>query len=671
MQIKRIKAENYKTYLHLDLDLSVTDDKPIILIGGMNGGGKTTLFDAIYSALYGIEINTEREFRELFNAGVADYENKSIVLDVEFTGLVLGQQKKYKMIRTYKLINHKPVENVQLFFDSISYSYGTHTTPKEKAVSETAVSKIIEANLPRDLSKYFLFDAMKTSELMKEEQINNLIKENIKSVMGFNKYAQLQQASEKLLGEEKAKRLDNEQQEKDYKTLLKQKEIAEEQLVSINGEYEKALQYSADNRETYETLLKGKNDNSIIDGKIESLRRRIDTTQRNIEDYQKRMGEVAKSNLEVSLIIPRIANLLANEIEIIISNKKALEDEKRNRLSDSQLKDVTKKLSAIIEKKYLSEGMIDIEAVIERYRYETLDEEKINDRFYYLDQNDIATLQEITNTIVQNPMLPLQQDRTKLNIDIEELPKWKDNMQELKRQKAGGDFSLMEKYEANEKEIRRLREAKGKKEQEIEVYKKKIENYDYQVSQEPDPRYDLLCKLPELFKDLARKLLRYKKDNIEQMMKEKLNKNLIAYKDTIGRVDLSQDLDDIAFKLYHKNGNEIFLNQLNAGSKQMVMQVLLKVLYELGDYDPPVMIDTVMGVLDRLSRETILENYFPDLARQTILLSTDTEIAPETDFHKIEACVSKVYTLHRDLDKQCTTISEDYFDVKLRTEDWA
>ena len=244
-------------------------------------------------------------------------------------------------------------------------------------------------------------------------------------------------------------------------------------------------------------------------------------------------------------------------------------------------------------------------------------------------------------------------------------------MHELKKQKAGGDCTLMEQYELNEKEIRRGREERTKIENEISGYKKKIENYDYQVSQEPDPRYDLLCKLPELFKDLARKLLRYKKDNIEQMMKDNLNKNLIAYKDTIGRVDLSQDLDDIAFKLYHKNGNEIFLNQLNAGSKQMVMQVLLKVLYELGDYDPPVMIDTVMGVLDRLSRETILENYFPDLARQTILLSTDTEIAPENDFHKIEAYVSKVYTLHRDLEKQCTTISEDYFDVELRTEDWA
>lgn len=42
MIIKNIKIRNYKTYLSLDLDLSVKSDRPIILIGGMNGGGKTT-----------------------------------------------------------------------------------------------------------------------------------------------------------------------------------------------------------------------------------------------------------------------------------------------------------------------------------------------------------------------------------------------------------------------------------------------------------------------------------------------------------------------------------------------------------------------------------------------------------------------------------------------------
>ena len=46
MQINHIHVENYKTYLTLDLDVSVKDEeRPIILIGGMNGSGKTTLFE--------------------------------------------------------------------------------------------------------------------------------------------------------------------------------------------------------------------------------------------------------------------------------------------------------------------------------------------------------------------------------------------------------------------------------------------------------------------------------------------------------------------------------------------------------------------------------------------------------------------------------------------------
>ena len=40
MLIQKIKISNYKTYLALDLDLTVDDDRPIILIGGSNGGGK-------------------------------------------------------------------------------------------------------------------------------------------------------------------------------------------------------------------------------------------------------------------------------------------------------------------------------------------------------------------------------------------------------------------------------------------------------------------------------------------------------------------------------------------------------------------------------------------------------------------------------------------------------
>ena len=189
-----------------------------------------------------------------------------------------------------------------------------------------------------------------------------------------------------------------------------------------------------------------------------------------------------------------------------------------------------------------------------------------------------------------------------------------------------------------------------------------METYDYDMPQIPDPKYDLLCKLPDFFKDVHNRLLRSKKKNVEDMMRDGLNKNLVSYAGTIGKVSLSADEGDgISFKIFHKSGNEIPLNQLNAGAKQTVMQVLLKVLYELSDYEPPVMIDTVMGVLDKESRATIIENYFPDLARQTILLSTDSEIRKEDDLKRLSPFISRAYTLHRDKEMQCTTVSEDYF----------
>jgi len=77
MIIKRIKAHNFKTYLDLDLDLSVDSERPIILIGGANGGEKKTLFEAIYGTLFGLHISTAKHFEEQLNAGALSFDEKN------------------------------------------------------------------------------------------------------------------------------------------------------------------------------------------------------------------------------------------------------------------------------------------------------------------------------------------------------------------------------------------------------------------------------------------------------------------------------------------------------------------------------------------------------------------------------------------------------------------
>ena len=88
MLIQRIKISNYKTYLSLDLDLTVDDDRPIILIGGANGGGKTTLFEAISGALYGLKIENKEHFMELLNQGALNTAKPEISLQITFVGKV-------------------------------------------------------------------------------------------------------------------------------------------------------------------------------------------------------------------------------------------------------------------------------------------------------------------------------------------------------------------------------------------------------------------------------------------------------------------------------------------------------------------------------------------------------------------------------------------------------
>ncbi len=57
MSFKKLTLQNFKSFKErtvIDLDLAnAADGKKVLLIGGMNGGGKTTLLEAVNYCLYG------------------------------------------------------------------------------------------------------------------------------------------------------------------------------------------------------------------------------------------------------------------------------------------------------------------------------------------------------------------------------------------------------------------------------------------------------------------------------------------------------------------------------------------------------------------------------------------------------------------------------------------
>ena len=665
MQINHIHVENYKTYLMLDLDVSVKDEeRPIILIGGMNGSGKTTMFDAIYGALYGLEIRDERHFRALFNSGVTDIIGKRIVLEIDFEGMIGSKTAQYKLTRTYQIVNAKAVENVTLHIGGTTYTYGTRTAQKDRTINEEAVKKIIKANLPKELSNYFLFDAMKTSELVKDEQINQLIRDNIKSVMGFNKYSLLVDVSSKMLDEMKAGRIENENLKKEFQELQERKRNIEGELSSLRNSYDDALGYANNNREQYNMLKDGRNKNDITKDQISRTEARINEIRKSEQTFRQNADELTKQ-LETDIFVQKLASSIKNEVEQILNHKLSLEESKKSILSEKQIENIAGRVVAIIQKRYVTSQTIDLPSIVSAVMYEQ-EADEIKDRYDYLNNSDVEAIKSLVNSTMMNPYNSFEQSRDRTEEEMKDLPKLQRQLESYRESLAGDDFSMISLYEENERNMTSLKEQIREKETEITKIEKEIGRYDFDIPNVPDPKFELMKQLPDFFRKLQHKLLMNRKRDIENMMKEQLNINLVSYSGTIERVELSDSDDNISFKMYHKQGNEIPLNQLNAGAKQTVMQVLLKVLYELGDYEPPVMIDTVMGVLDKESRATIIENYFPNLARQTILLSTDSEIRTEDDYKLLEAYISKVYTVHRDKEHQCTTVSDDYFGETLK-----
>lgn len=664
MLIQRIKISNYKTYLSLDLDLTVDDDRPIILIGGANGGGKTTLFEAISGALYGLKIENKEHFMELLNQGALNTAKPEISLQITFVGKVLGQQQKYILKRVYQLNPQgKPLESVSLNMNGNMYVYGTMTAPKDRVKAEQEINKIIKANLPQELSQYFLFDAMQSSELLKKNVFAQTIRDNFENVLGFKKYLQLKRAAEKLQQEWAQQRLEAEKEAQEYNELCTQKDKLTADLNTCIAEQDTKYKYLASVEVEYKRAKDGAQEASALNKKIQELASKIDDIVKRAATYAEDLKAFV-DNIEIDLFLPKLASNLAQEINNILHIKEQLQKENTGAYPLETLKDVTNKIITYLKDLSLCSESVDEEQVVSHIVAIQNSTNK-EDPFGYLDEAEVTALSNLVKRTGSNQFIALDRQRQELEIQLSTLDNLRSQKQTLEQTQAGGNEYLIQNYEAAQKQIEKLKSQEATLKADIQRLEKRIHQFDVQIQQEPDIKFDTLVKLKPLFEKIADSLLKKKKAQIESEMQQQLNKLLVSYKGHVAKVELSDSIEQFNIKLYHTAGNEISLNQLNAASKQIFIQVLLKVLRNLGDYNPPVMIDTVMGVLDNESRDALMEEYFPQLAEQTILLCTTSEIRTDSDYIKLEPFISKTYTLHRNVEAQNTTVEDGYFGLTL------
>jgi DNA sulfur modification protein DndD len=118
-------------------------------------------------------------------------------------------------------------------------------------------------------------------------------------------------------------------------------------------------------------------------------------------------------------------------------------------------------------------------------------------------------------------------------------------------------------------------------------------------------------------------LIRLKVKTLEREITGCLKK-LMRKEDLVHHVEI--DPENFVIRLFDSRGQELLKKELSAGEKQMYAVAVLWGLACASGRNMPIIIDTPLGRLDSEHRRLLIENYFPHVSHQTIILSTDTEI---------------------------------------------
>jgi DNA sulfur modification protein DndD len=122
------------------------------------------------------------------------------------------------------------------------------------------------------------------------------------------------------------------------------------------------------------------------------------------------------------------------------------------------------------------------------------------------------------------------------------------------------------------------------------------------------------------------------------------------------------EIDPVTFQvtLFDRHDRSVPKKRLSAGERQVYAISMLWALAQVSGRALPMVIDTPLGRLDSDHRAHLVTRYFPHASHQVLILSTDTEI-DQTYFRELSSSVSHAYHLRYDGREARTIIEEGYF----------
>ena len=646
MIIKKLVLHNFGVYAS-ENSFIFNDEKPVVLIGGMNGRGKTTFLEAILLALYGsnsfaFQESKQKSYGTYLRAhtNIADGTKQSFV-ELEFDMNDEEDNNTYVVKRSWNINGRSVKDEVKVQKNGIEDTFLTQNW-----------SMFIESVLPSALANFYFFDGEKIAELA-EGETSTQMKNSIKALLGINVIDLLESDLNRIINRLKADDAHNYDMQRISELQIVKNEKArklndiDEMIASSSKDYEETCKKLETKREEFNAKggkIAGESkelysERIALAAKLESIHQEyIDLAASEmplllVEDRIRKIS--AKSTEErdgksLQIAIDKISNSYEAYRECYPDNAESVLDfisfiqKKADESTDELVYDLSE--NAYTQGKYLIERQL--EEIKKEYKNISRTERKIEKRLNEIENYLAVDIDEKAIQKIYKKICQYENRKTELEVKIDALQK--------KRTTANGELmlatSIFNKYvEKSLSEMERNEDINR-----MQIYA--------MLAYNTAGKYKI-------------QLQRAKISNLAETM-TKCYKKLLGKQNLIDRIEM--DPDTLDYKYIDASGEEVLKNGLSAGEKQLMVIAMLWALAECSNKKLPVIIDTPLARLDSYHRTALIERYFPFASDQTVILSTDSEI--NTEYYKIiKPFVSNEFTLVYDENEKRSYVKNGYF----------
>ena len=688
MIIKSITLDNYRLYegkniINFEQDV----DKPIFLISGDNGFGKTTFLHSLIWCLYGrliIEVESEVK-KDITNNGYITFlrnnlnnnvrakldaievSKKDIIkrrgytsdneelkkittysVSIEFEDVIIPSLPctSLKVVRSFDMVTEK--ENVDILID------GVRNELTANIGSEIFINDFI---LNKDIARFFFFDS---------EQIVTLADTNTSAekrrlcsayneVLGVRKYEDLKKNLENVRLRFRKKSSDADSREKLIYMLNRQEAL--EQLISdkrheLSNLEKELLKLRSDDEAIQLQLMREGND--VTSSEIARIEKIIETTKQKDEEYKSRLRQFI--DYAPFAIVGKLFKDTRDQVEYDFKLRAAKTDQLSRNLVVNQ---IASDLMLMFEHSSIAsrdktELINQVQNVLEKYKKEVTDEIvllSVSEQDY----EEILAIYNNLTTTYKSEFEHLAEDYKKNKLVLERNSRRLSNIyskekDELIRSIRTKKNQIEKDINKKDVEIRKMHETIGEISQELATVNKQVSEISKKVNlDDSDTKKDAIAE--QLIDELSSFLIslkREKKFSLERRIKTTLN-TLMHKEDFIGRVEVVIEGENMDINLYSVDEKVINKDSLSKGEQQLYATSILKALVDESGIQFPVFIDSPLQKFDKSHATKIITEFYPQISKQVILFPLLYKELTTEEYDVMRPLIKATYLIKNDI----------------------